>query len=81
MVHRAPSLGRRLEPRGDSFCFVREQCTARPRGDEIVQMLYSRSPADTLNPFIPGVSSIWLANDLRNYTAQMMGVTLAYRSK
>ena len=36
---------------------------------------------DTLNPFIPGVSSIWLANDLRNYTAHMMGVTLAYRFK
>ena len=36
---------------------------------------------DTLNPFIPGVSSIWLGNDLRNYTAHMMGATLAYRFK
>lgn len=36
---------------------------------------------DTLNPFIPGVSSIWLGNDLRNYTAQMIGATLAYRFK
>jgi MtrB/PioB family decaheme-associated outer membrane protein len=33
---------------------------------------------DTLNPFM-GVSSIWLANDLRNYTAHMMGMTLAYQ--
>src|SRR4030095_6611059 len=32
---------------------------------------------DTLNPFM-GVSSIWLGNDLRNYTAHMMGFTLAY---
>ena len=36
---------------------------------------------DQLNPFIPGVSSIWLGNDLRNYTAQMIGATLAYRFK
>jgi hypothetical protein len=28
-----------------------------------------------------GVSSIWLANDLRNYTAHMMGLTLAYQFK
>jgi MtrB/PioB family decaheme-associated outer membrane protein len=35
---------------------------------------------DTLNPFM-GVSSIWLANDLRNYTAHMMGLTLAYQFK
>ena len=35
---------------------------------------------DTLNPFM-GVSSIWLANDLRNYTAHMMGMTLAYQFK
>jgi MtrB/PioB family decaheme-associated outer membrane protein len=33
---------------------------------------------DTLNPYM-GVSSIWLANDLRNYTAQMMSLTLAYQ--
>ena len=36
---------------------------------------------DTLNPFIPGVSSIWLGNDLRNYTAHILGATLAYRFK
>jgi MtrB/PioB family decaheme-associated outer membrane protein len=35
---------------------------------------------DTLNPFM-GVSSIWLANDLKNYTAHMIGGTLAYRFK
>jgi MtrB/PioB family decaheme-associated outer membrane protein len=35
---------------------------------------------DTLNPFM-GVSSIWLGNDLRNYTAHMMGLTLAYQFK
>jgi MtrB/PioB family decaheme-associated outer membrane protein len=33
---------------------------------------------DTLNPYM-GVSSIWLGNDLRNYTAHMMGLTLAYQ--
>jgi MtrB/PioB family decaheme-associated outer membrane protein len=35
---------------------------------------------DTLNPYM-GVSSIWLGNNLRNYTAQMMGMTLAYQFK
>ena len=35
---------------------------------------------DTLNPFM-GVSSIWLGNDLKNYTAHMMGMTLAYQFK
>jgi MtrB/PioB family decaheme-associated outer membrane protein len=35
---------------------------------------------DTLNPYM-GVSSIWLANDLKNYTAHMMGMTLAYQFK
>jgi MtrB/PioB family decaheme-associated outer membrane protein len=34
-----------------------------------------------LNPFIPGVSSIWLGNNLRDYTAHMMGVSVAYRFK
>ena len=33
---------------------------------------------DTLNPYIPGVSSIWLGNDLRNYTANTIYATLAY---
>jgi len=33
---------------------------------------------DTLNPFIPGVSSIWLGNDLRNYTANTIYATIAY---
>jgi hypothetical protein len=35
---------------------------------------------DTLNPFM-GVSSIWLANNLKTYTAHMIGGTLAYRFK
>jgi len=34
-----------------------------------------------LNPFIPGVSSIWLGNTQRDYTAHMMGVSIAYRFK
>ena len=34
-----------------------------------------------LNPFIPGVSSIWLGNNLRDYTAHMMGVSIAYQFK
>ena len=34
-----------------------------------------------LNPFIPGVSSIWLGNNLRDYTAHMMGVSVAYQFK
>lgn len=36
---------------------------------------------DTLNPFIPGVTSIWLGNDLRNYTANTIYPTLAYTFK
>ena len=28
-----------------------------------------------------GVSSIWLGNDVRNYTAHIIGATLAYRFK
>jgi MtrB/PioB family decaheme-associated outer membrane protein len=35
---------------------------------------------DTLNPFI-GVSSIWLGNNLRDYTAHMMGASVTYRFK
>jgi len=34
-----------------------------------------------LNPFIPGVSSIWLGNTVKDYTAHMMGVSLSYRFK
>ena len=34
---------------------------------------------DTLNPFVPGVSSIFLGNDLRNYTAHTIVGTLGYR--
>lgn len=37
---------------------------------------------DTLNPFLPGVSSsIWLGNDARNYTAHVIAATLGYRFK
>jgi MtrB/PioB family decaheme-associated outer membrane protein len=34
-----------------------------------------------LNPFLPGVSSIWLGNTVRDYTAHMMGASLTYRFK
>jgi len=33
---------------------------------------------DQLNPFIPGVTSIWLGNSLRNYTANTIYGTIAY---
>lgn len=37
---------------------------------------------DTLNPFLPGVtSSIWLGNDVRNYAAHIVAVTVGYRFK
>jgi putative beta-barrel porin MtrB/PioB len=34
---------------------------------------------DTLRPFMPGVTSIWLGNDARNYDAHIVGLTLSYR--
>ena len=34
---------------------------------------------DGINPFIPGVTSIWLGNDYRNYDAHIISVTLAYQ--
>jgi hypothetical protein len=37
-----------------------------------------RTRTDALNPFVPGVSSPWLGNDIRDYTAHI-GVTLGYR--
>ena len=36
---------------------------------------------DTLNPFVPGITSIWLGNDLRNYAAHVVAVKLGYRFK
>jgi len=38
---------------------------------------------DTLNPFIPavGLGGIYLGNDLKDYTAHIVGLTLAYRFK
>ena len=36
---------------------------------------------DQLNPYIPGVSSIWLGNNLRNYTANTIGATVGYNFK
>jgi MtrB/PioB family decaheme-associated outer membrane protein len=37
---------------------------------------------DTLNPFLPGVtSSIWLGNDAQNYAAHIVAVTVGYRFK
>jgi hypothetical protein len=34
---------------------------------------------DRLNPFVPGVTSIWLGNDARNYSAHIVAVTLGVR--
>jgi MtrB/PioB family decaheme-associated outer membrane protein len=34
---------------------------------------------DQLNPFVPGVTSIWLGDDERNYDAHWVAFTLAYR--
>jgi MtrB/PioB family decaheme-associated outer membrane protein len=34
---------------------------------------------DELNPFVPGVSSIWLGNNLKDYTAHIVAVMLGYR--
>jgi opacity protein-like surface antigen len=34
---------------------------------------------DTLDPFQPGVSAIWLGNDPKNYDAHIVGVTLRYK--
>jgi MtrB/PioB family decaheme-associated outer membrane protein len=36
---------------------------------------------DTINPFVPGDSAVYLGNDLRNYEAHIFGVTLGYRFK
>lgn len=36
---------------------------------------------DRLNPFVPGVTSIWLGNDARNYSAHIVAVTLGVRFK
>lgn len=36
---------------------------------------------DRLNPFVPGVSSIWLGTDSRNYAAHLVGLTVGYRIK
>ena len=33
---------------------------------------------DTINPFVPGDSAVYLGNDLRNYEAHIFGVTLGY---
>jgi len=34
---------------------------------------------DQLNPFVPGVSSLWLGNDIKGYTAHIVALTLGYR--
>jgi len=36
---------------------------------------------DTLNPFNPGSNSIYLGNDLKNYTAHIVAFTIGYRFK
>jgi len=35
--------------------------------------------SDELNPFVPGISSLWLGNDVKDYTAHIVAVTLGYR--
>jgi MtrB/PioB family decaheme-associated outer membrane protein len=34
---------------------------------------------DTINPFVPGNSAVYLGNDLKNYEAHIFGATLGYR--
>lgn len=34
---------------------------------------------DQLNPLIPGVSSLWQGNDIKDYTAHIVAITLGYR--
>jgi hypothetical protein len=34
---------------------------------------------DTINPFVPGNSAIYLGNDLKNYEAHIFGATVGYR--
>jgi MtrB/PioB family decaheme-associated outer membrane protein len=36
---------------------------------------------DTINPFVPGDSAVYLGNDLKNYEAHIFGVTLGYHFK
>jgi len=33
---------------------------------------------DTINPFVPGSSAVYLGNDLKNYEAHIFGVTVGY---
>jgi hypothetical protein len=34
---------------------------------------------DTLQPFVPNDSAVYLGNDLRSYNAHIIGLTLGYR--
>jgi MtrB/PioB family decaheme-associated outer membrane protein len=34
---------------------------------------------DTINPFVPGNSAVYLGNDLKNYQAHIFGLTIGYR--
>jgi len=34
---------------------------------------------DRLNPFVPGVTSIWMGNNSRNYAAHIVAATLGVR--
>lgn len=36
---------------------------------------------DQIRPFVPGVTAIYLGNDLQNYAAHIVGVTMSYRFK
>ena len=34
---------------------------------------------DGLNPFVPGLTSIYLGNDLKDYTAHIVSMAIGYR--
>jgi len=36
---------------------------------------------DTINPFVPGNSAVYLGNDLKSYEAHIFGVTVGYTFK
>jgi hypothetical protein len=36
---------------------------------------------DDLQPFTPGITSIWLGNDVKNYSAHIVALTVGYRFK
>ena len=50
------------------------------RNEYAVGEIHTRNPrTDELNPLIPRNSSIWLGNDIKDYTAHIVAVTLGFR--